>query len=144
MSVNDQLVACLSCDEVMQLLNGAANSSVQVRCERATDNAVVAKVPRLPMATASCELVVKKAAMNRGAAGLGLSLVGGLDEKSGKFAPFQVKSLFDGSVALKAGVKPGDCILAVNDITFDRLTHEMAVYLLKRVQGHTVLTLLTA
>lgn len=79
--------------------------------------------------------------MKRGSGGLGFSVVGGKGSPNGDL-PICIKSVSKDSVAAREGrLKQGDILLAVNDISFEHITQQVAVETLKCLRGDIVLTI---
>ncbi|KAL0279196.1 UNVERIFIED_CONTAM: hypothetical protein PYX00_000804 [Menopon gallinae] len=81
--------------------------------------------------------------LEKGADGLGFSIVGGHGSPQGNL-PIYIKTVF-GNCAAASGdrVKCGDRILAVNGISLDGLKHEDVVDVLKKCSGTVRLTILS-
>ncbi|XP_041507404.1 inaD-like protein isoform X2 [Microtus oregoni] len=80
--------------------------------------------------------------LEKGSAGLGLSIVGGYGSPHGDL-PIYVKTIFPKGAAAEDGrLKRGDQILAVNGETLEGVTHEQAVAILKQQSGTVALTVL--
>lgn len=81
--------------------------------------------------------------LQRGADGLGFSIVGGHGSPHGNL-PIYVKSVFaSGAAAEEGSLKRGDQILAVNGEILEGFTHEQAVIMLKQAKGRIELLILT-
>ncbi|XP_068095468.1 inaD-like protein isoform X2 [Hyperolius riggenbachi] len=81
--------------------------------------------------------------LEKGADGLGFSIVGGYGSPHGDL-PIYVKTIFSkGAAAVDGRLKRGDQILAVNDESLEGVTHEEAVAILKRQKGNVTLTVLS-
>lgn len=81
--------------------------------------------------------------LEKGADGLGFSIVGGYGSPHGDL-PIYVKTVFSkGAAAVDGRLKRGDQILAVNDESLEGVTHEEAVAILKRQKGNVTLTVLS-
>ncbi|XP_018409340.1 PREDICTED: inaD-like protein [Nanorana parkeri] len=81
--------------------------------------------------------------LEKGADGLGFSIVGGYGSPHGDL-PIYVKTVFTkGAAAVDGRLKRGDQILAVNDESLEGVTHEEAVAILKRQKGNVTLTVLS-
>ena len=84
-----------------------------------------------------------KVVLERGADGLGFSIVGGRGNPQGDL-PIFVKTVFERGAAAQSGVlRPGDQIHAVDDTLLDGKTHQEAVALLKNVKGTVTLTIVS-
>lgn len=89
------------------------------------------------------ELQCKTIILNRGADGLGFSIVGGHGSPHGDL-PIYVKNVFSKGAAAEDGtLKRGDQIMAVNGESLEGLTHEQAVSILKQASGTVTLTVLS-
>jgi multiple PDZ domain protein len=87
--------------------------------------------------------LVKKILLERGPDGLGFSIVGGYGSPHGDL-PIYVKTVFARGAAAEDGrLKRGDQILAVNQDSFESITHENAVNILKNAKGKIELTILS-
>ncbi|GIY75384.1 multiple PDZ domain protein [Caerostris extrusa] len=87
--------------------------------------------------------VIKTIALDRGATGLGFSVVGGRGGRHGDL-PVYVKAVFgEGAAARDGRLKPGDQILSVDDRSLEGLTHAEAVEVLKEATGTVVLSVLS-
>ncbi|KAM5148188.1 inaD-like protein [Mantella aurantiaca] len=87
--------------------------------------------------------VPKVILLEKGADGLGFSIVGGYGSPHGDL-PIYVKTVFSkGAAAVDGRLKRGDQILAVNDEGLEGVTHEEAVAILKRQKGNVTLTVLS-
>ncbi|XP_077306707.1 inaD-like protein isoform X2 [Lithobates pipiens] len=81
--------------------------------------------------------------LEKGADGLGFSIVGGYGSPHGDL-PIYVKTVFSkGAAAVDGRLKRGDQILAVNEESLEGVTHEEAVAILKRQKGNVTLTVLS-
>uniref|UniRef100_A0AAZ3S1G0 PDZ domain-containing protein n=1 Tax=Oncorhynchus tshawytscha TaxID=74940 RepID=A0AAZ3S1G0_ONCTS len=81
--------------------------------------------------------------LDRGALGLGFSIVGGFSSPHGDL-PIYVKTVFGKGAAIEDGrLQRGDQILAVNGHSLEGVTHAGAVAILKRTKGTVVLTVLS-
>ncbi|KAM9324649.1 inaD-like protein [Gastrophryne carolinensis] len=81
--------------------------------------------------------------LEKGADGLGFSIVGGYGSPHGDL-PIYVKTIFSkGAAAVDGRLKRGDQILAVNSDSLEGVTHEEAVAILKRQKGNVTLTVLS-
>ncbi|XP_076420652.1 inaD-like protein isoform X3 [Peromyscus maniculatus bairdii] len=80
--------------------------------------------------------------LEKGSAGLGLSIVGGYGSPHGDL-PIYVKTVFAKGAAAEDGrLKRGDQILAVNGEPLEGVTHEQAVAILQQQRGTVALTVL--
>ncbi|XP_060694924.1 multiple PDZ domain protein [Hemiscyllium ocellatum] len=85
----------------------------------------------------------KTITLDRGADGLGFSIVGGYGSPHGDL-PIYVKTVFvKGAAAEDGRLKRGDQIIAVNGQSLEGVTHEEAVGILKRTKGTVTLTVLS-
>ncbi|XP_078251922.1 multiple PDZ domain protein isoform X8 [Rhinoraja longicauda] len=85
----------------------------------------------------------KTITLDRGADGLGFSIVGGYGSPHGDL-PIYVKTVFAKGAAAEDGcLKRGDQIIAVNGQHLEGVTHEEAVNILKRTKGTVTLTVLS-
>ncbi|XP_076875045.1 multiple PDZ domain protein isoform X3 [Brachyhypopomus gauderio] len=85
----------------------------------------------------------KTITLERGADGLGFSIVGGFGSPHGDL-PIYVKTVFGKGAAADDGrLKRGDQIVAVNEQSLDGATHEEAVNILKKTKGTLTLTVLS-
>ncbi|XP_059500561.1 multiple PDZ domain protein isoform X2 [Stegostoma tigrinum] len=85
----------------------------------------------------------KTITLDRGADGLGFSIVGGYGSPHGDL-PIYVKTVFvKGAAAEDGHLKRGDQIIAVNGQSLEGVTHEEAVGILKRTKGTVTLTVLS-
>uniref|UniRef100_UPI00398F6A5C multiple PDZ domain protein isoform X9 n=1 Tax=Pristiophorus japonicus TaxID=55135 RepID=UPI00398F6A5C len=85
----------------------------------------------------------KAITLDRGADGLGFSIVGGYGSPHGDL-PIYVKTVFAKGAAAEDGrLKRGDQIIAVNGQSLEGVTHEEAVGILKRTKGTVTLTVLS-
>ncbi|XP_069777307.1 multiple PDZ domain protein isoform X3 [Narcine bancroftii] len=85
----------------------------------------------------------KTITLDRGADGLGFSIVGGYGSPHGDL-PIYVKTVFAKGAAAEDGrLKRGDQIIAVNGQNLEGVTHEEAVSILKRTKGTVTLTVLS-
>ncbi|XP_048476344.1 multiple PDZ domain protein [Rhincodon typus] len=85
----------------------------------------------------------KTITLDRGADGLGFSIVGGYGSPHGDL-PIYVKTVFvKGAAAEDGRLKRGDQIIAVNGQSLEGVTHEEAVGILKRTKGNVTLTVLS-
>uniref|UniRef100_A0A673ZZB5 PDZ domain-containing protein n=1 Tax=Salmo trutta TaxID=8032 RepID=A0A673ZZB5_SALTR len=81
--------------------------------------------------------------LDRGALGLGFSIVGGFSSPHGDL-PIYVKTVFGKGAAIEDGrLQRGDQIIAVNGHSLEGVTHAGAVAILKRTKGTVVLTVLS-
>ncbi|XP_038650247.1 inaD-like protein isoform X3 [Scyliorhinus canicula] len=81
--------------------------------------------------------------LEKGADGLGFSIVGGHGSPHGDL-PIYVKTVFaKGAATDDSRLKRGDQILAVNGESLEGVTHEQAVAILKRQKGTVTLTVLS-
>ncbi|XP_043941477.1 inaD-like protein [Protopterus annectens] len=85
----------------------------------------------------------KTIVLEKGPDGLGFSIVGGYGSPHGDL-PIYVKTVFSKGAAAEDGrLKRGDQILAVNGESFEGITHEQAVTILKHQKGTVKLTVLS-
>ncbi|XP_043570493.1 multiple PDZ domain protein isoform X7 [Chiloscyllium plagiosum] len=85
----------------------------------------------------------KTITLDRGADGLGFSIVGGYGSPHGDL-PIYVKTVFvKGAAAEDGRLKRGDQIIAVNGQSLEGVTHEEAVGILKRTKGTVTLMVLS-
>lgn len=85
----------------------------------------------------------KTITLERGADGLGFSIVGGHGSPHGDL-PIYVKNVFSKGAAAENGqLKRGDQILSVNGSSLEGLTHEEAVNILKNAKGSVILNVLS-
>nr|XP_033771937.1 inaD-like protein isoform X2 [Geotrypetes seraphini]XP_033771938.1 inaD-like protein isoform X2 [Geotrypetes seraphini]XP_033771939.1 inaD-like protein isoform X2 [Geotrypetes seraphini]XP_033771940.1 inaD-like protein isoform X2 [Geotrypetes seraphini]XP_033771941.1 inaD-like protein isoform X2 [Geotrypetes seraphini]XP_033771942.1 inaD-like protein isoform X2 [Geotrypetes seraphini] len=81
--------------------------------------------------------------LEKGADGLGFSIVGGYGSPHGDL-PIYVKTIFTkGAAAEDGSLKRGDQILSVNEESLEGVTHEQAVAILKRQKGTVTLAVLS-
>ncbi|KAK6324493.1 hypothetical protein J4Q44_G00038350 [Coregonus suidteri] len=81
--------------------------------------------------------------LDRGALGLGFSIVGGFSSPHGDL-PIYVKTVFGKGAAIEDGrLQRGDQIIAVNGHSLEGVTHAGAVAILKNTKGTVVLTVLS-
>ena len=80
--------------------------------------------------------------LERGADGLGFSIVGGLGNPQGDL-PIFVKTVFERGAAAQSNLKPGDQIHAVDAVLLEGKTHQEAVALLKNAKGTVTLTIVS-
>ena len=80
--------------------------------------------------------------LERGADGLGFSIVGGLGNPQGDL-PIFVKTVFERGAAAQSNLRPGDQIHAVDSTLLDGKTHQEAVALLKNAKGTVTLTIVS-
>ncbi|KAK3091257.1 hypothetical protein FSP39_018351 [Pinctada imbricata] len=86
----------------------------------------------------------KTLTLQRGAEGLGFSIVGGHGSPHGDL-PIYVKNVFSkGAAAEDGNLKRGDQILSVNGQSLEGCTHEEAVNILKNAKGTVNLEILTS
>jgi len=79
----------------------------------------------------------------RGQHGLGFSIVGGFGSPHGDM-PIFVKTVFEKGAAMEqGGLKRGDQILSVNNISLEGLTHQEAVNILKNCEGTVTMQILS-
>lgn len=80
--------------------------------------------------------------LERGAEGLGFSIVGGAGSPHGDL-PIYVKTVFEeGAAALDGRLRRGHAILSVNGNSLEGLSHQQAVELLRDARGTVELTVL--
>ncbi|KAH3696145.1 hypothetical protein DPMN_083608, partial [Dreissena polymorpha] len=85
----------------------------------------------------------KTIVLERGADGLGFSIVGGHGSPHGDL-PIYVKNVFTKGAAAENGqLKRGDQILSVNGASLEGLTHEEAVNILKNAKGSVIMNVLS-
>ncbi|CAI9739405.1 PDZ domain isoform X5 [Octopus vulgaris] len=85
--------------------------------------------------------IVRLIVLERGAEGLGFSIVGGRGSPHGDL-PIYVKTVFaTGAAEADGQLKRGDRIHTVNGVSLDGVTHEEAVSILKNAQGKVTLTI---
>ncbi|XP_059351860.1 multiple PDZ domain protein-like isoform X2 [Daphnia carinata] len=80
--------------------------------------------------------------LERGADGLGFSIVGGLGNPQGDL-PIFVKTVFERGAAAQSKLRPGDQIHAVDSTLLEGKTHQEAVALLKNAKGTVTLTIVS-
>ena len=81
--------------------------------------------------------------LHRGPLGLGFSIVGGQGSAQGDF-PIFIKRVFEEGAAGKDGrLRKGDQLLAVNETSFEDVTHDFAAETLKYLEGDVKLTVLS-
>jgi len=81
--------------------------------------------------------------LERGADGLGFSIVGGRGSPQGDL-PIFVKTVFERGAASECGLlRPGDQIHAVDQVLLEGKTHQEAVALLKNAKGTVTLTIVS-
>jgi len=81
--------------------------------------------------------------LERGADGLGFSIVGGRGNPHGDL-PIFVKTVFERGAAAECGLlRPGDQIHAVDHVFLEGKTHQEAVALLKNAKGTVTLTIVS-
>ena len=99
--------------------------------------------PPPPLDASGAGPTYTKVYLERGADGLGFSIVGGRGNPQGDL-PIFVKSVFDRGAAAQSGLlRPGDQIHAVDDILLEGKTHQEAVALLKNAKGTVTLTIVS-
>ena len=80
--------------------------------------------------------------LQRGASGLGFTIVGGKGSARGDM-PIFINRIFDTGAAGRDGrLSSGDQVLSVNGISFENITHQQAAETLKYLQGDVELTVL--
>ncbi|XP_063057037.1 inaD-like protein [Engraulis encrasicolus] len=85
----------------------------------------------------------KSITLERGAEGLGFSIVGGFGSPHGDL-PIYVKTVFSkGAAAVDGRLKRGDQILSVSGESLEGVTHEQAVAILKKQRGTVTLAVLS-
>ncbi|XP_034543586.1 multiple PDZ domain protein [Notolabrus celidotus] len=90
-----------------------------------------------------CARMYKTITLERGASGLGFSIVGGFGSPQGDL-PIYIKTIFNKGAAIEDGrLKRGDQIIAVNGHCLEGVTHAEAVDILKKTKGTVVLTVLS-
>lgn len=80
--------------------------------------------------------------LERGADGLGFSIVGGRGSPQGDL-PIFVKTVFERGAAANSPLRPGDQIHAVDAVLLEGKTHQEAVALLKNAKGTVTLTIVS-
>lgn len=74
--------------------------------------------------------------LHKGTSGLGFSIVGGKGSPKGNL-PIIIKFVSPDSMAAKEGqLKAKDIILSVNGISFENVSHDFAVNMLKQLGGN--------
>ena len=87
---------------------------------------------------------VKVIELERGAEGLGFSIVGGFGSQHGDL-PIYVKTVFNkGAAAKDSRLKRGDQIVMVNNTLLEGVDHDTAVNILKKSKGVISLTVLSS
>ena len=96
-----------------------------------------------PVATAAAAPpTYTRIVLERGADGLGFSIVGGLGNPQGDL-PIFVKTVFERGAAAQSRLRPGDQIHAVDSTLLEGKTHQEAVALLKNAKGTVTLTIVS-
>lgn len=86
---------------------------------------------------------IKSIILEKGSDGLGFSIVGGFNSPHGDL-PIYVKTVFaKGAAADEGSLKRGDQIVAVNNNSFEKITHDEAVSILKNTNGLVHLTVIS-
>ncbi|XP_040216741.1 inaD-like protein isoform X5 [Rana temporaria] len=152
-SINKQSMDGLAHAEVVNILKNAFGA---ITLEVVADTNISAIASQLesmslsqsmtsehPSEEADRSPVPKIILLEKGADGLGFSIVGGYGSPHGDL-PIYVKTVFSkGAAAVDGRLKRGDQILAVNDESLEGVTHEEAVAILKRQKGNVTLTVLS-
>lgn len=81
--------------------------------------------------------------LQRGADGLGFSIVGGKDSPRGDL-PIYIKTVSGGAAARSGKLKRGDQIISVNGTKLDGFSRQDTVTMLKSLQGQIILTIIPA
>lgn len=81
--------------------------------------------------------------LQRGADGLGFSIVGGKDSPRGDL-PIYIKTVSGGAAARSGKLKRGDQIISVNGTKLDGYSRQDTVTMLKSLQGQIILTIIPA
>ncbi|KAL7855805.1 hypothetical protein AOLI_G00194090 [Acnodon oligacanthus] len=85
----------------------------------------------------------KTISLERGSAGLGFSIVGGLRSSHG-YLPISIKNIFPKGAAVEDGrLRSGDRLVAVNGRSLEGISHSEAVEILRRARGAVTLTILS-
>ncbi|KAI9558121.1 hypothetical protein GHT06_014874 [Daphnia sinensis] len=95
-----------------------------------------------PTSSTSAPPTYTRIVLERGADGLGFSIVGGLGNPQGDL-PIFVKTVFERGAAAQSNLRPGDQIHAVDSTLLDGKTHQEAVALLKNAKGTVTLTIVS-
>ncbi|KAM9130485.1 inaD-like protein [Pangshura tecta] len=154
-SINGQPLDGLSHADAVNLLKNAYGSII---LQVVADTNISAIASQLESMSAGCNLnsptldchsedpeapQPKIIALEKGADGLGFSIVGGYGSPHGDL-PIYVKTIFaKGAAADDGRLKRGDQILAVNGKALEGVTHEQAVAILKCQKGSVTLTVLS-
>ncbi|XP_036439310.1 multiple PDZ domain protein [Colossoma macropomum] len=90
-----------------------------------------------------CSSQYKTISLERGSAGLGFSIVGGLCSSHG-YLPIYIKNIFPKGAAVEDGrLQCGDRLVAVNGRSLEGISHSEAVEILRRARGSVTLTVLS-
>ncbi|KAL2089671.1 hypothetical protein ACEWY4_014359 [Coilia grayii] len=152
--INSQPLDGLSHAEVVDTLKNAyGDITLQVIADT-NISAIASQVESMSnniSSTASLEAVnaepettkPKSITLERGAEGLGFSIVGGFGSPHGDL-PIYVKTVFSkGAAAVDGRLKRGDQILSVSGESLEGVTHEQAVSILKKQRGAVTLSVLS-
>jgi len=97
--------------------------------------------PPVAAAAAAEGATYTQVVLERGADGLGFSIVGGRGSPQGDL-PIFVKTVFERGAAAECGLlRPGDQIHSVDQVLLQGKTHQEAVALLKNAKGTVNLTI---
>lgn len=102
----------------------------------------VLATPALVTPVLSAQPTFTQIVLERGADGLGFSIVGGRGSPQGDL-PIFVKTVFERGAAANSKLRPGDQIHAVDATLLDGKTHQEAVALLKNAKGTVTLTIVS-
>ncbi|XP_043475919.1 whirlin isoform X2 [Leptopilina heterotoma] len=116
-------------------LRSSSSSSQQQQQQQQQQNAQSPQTPPGPQALSLQELTVRTVTMTREPPeshhGFGICVKGGKDADAQSGVGVYISRVEEGSVAERAGLRPGDTILEVNGTPFRAVTHEEALKMLK-------------
>ncbi|KAG5275407.1 hypothetical protein AALO_G00119930 [Alosa alosa] len=153
-SINSQTLDGLSHAEVVNTLKNAYGDIILQVIADTNISAIASQVESMSTSissTANLEAPSsepetpkpKNVTLERGAEGLGFSIVGGFGSPHGDL-PIYVKTVFSkGATAVEGRLKRGDQILSVSGESLEGVTHEQAVAILKKQRGVVTLSVLS-
>jgi len=102
-----------------------------------------AEKPKSSSSSAPHQSSMVDVVLQRGADGLGFSIVGGKDSPRGDL-PIYIKTVSGGAAARSGKLKRGDQIISVNGTKLDGYSRQDTVTMLKSLQGQIILTIIPA